>query len=71
MGAIAEAMLQRFQNQVPLDVGHGAADQRARHLFGGEGRVRDRRNGLRTIEAIAIGRQDRVDADLVALRHQH
>ena len=71
MGAVAEAMLQRFQDQIALDVGDGAPDQRAGDLFGGEGGVRHRRHGLGEVETVAVRRQDGVDADLVALRHQH
>src|SRR5215475_11671461 len=52
MGSIAEAMLQRLQDQVALDVGHRAAHQRARHLLGGERRMRHGRRGFRKIEAI-------------------
>src|SRR5437899_8332219 len=40
MGAIAEAMLQRLQNEIAFDVGHRTSDQRAGDLFAGDGGVR-------------------------------
>ena len=47
MGAVAEAMLERFQDEIALDLGDGAADQRARHLLGGECGMRRRAGALR------------------------
>src|SRR5262245_6052414 len=43
VGAVAQAMLERLEDQVALDVGDGAADQRARHGFGGKRSVCNRR----------------------------
>ena len=43
MRAVAEAMLERLQDQVALDIRHRAADQRARHLLGGDRRHAPRR----------------------------
>ena len=40
MGAVAEAMLERFQDEIALDLGHGAADQVAGDLLGGHGSLR-------------------------------
>src|SRR4051812_24815310 len=71
VGTVAQAVLEGFQDQIAFDVGDCAADQRTRNLFGGEGGVRYRRRGLGEVEAVAIGRQDRVRTDFVALRHQH
>src|SRR5262245_10084000 len=34
MRSVAEAVLERFQDQVALDFGHGAADEVTRDLFG-------------------------------------
>src|SRR5436190_1210608 len=39
VGAIAEAMLERLQDEIALDVGNRASDQRAGDLFGGKGGV--------------------------------
>ena len=36
MRAVAKAMLERLQNQIALDFGHGAANQIARDLLGAE-----------------------------------
>jgi len=54
VGAIAQAMFQRLQDQIALDVGHRAADQRAGDLLGGKGGVGDGGNGLGEVETIAI-----------------
>jgi len=43
VGAVAETVLERLQNEIALDVGDGAADQRARDRLGGKRRMRDRR----------------------------
>ena len=44
MGAVAEAVLERLQDQVALDLGHGAADEIAGDLFSGErGAIRSMR----------------------------
>ena len=43
MRAVAEAMLQRLEDQVAFDVGNGAADQRARHLLGRQRGMNHRR----------------------------
>src|SRR6516162_7029837 len=51
---VAEAMLQGLEDQVALHVGARASDQRPRHLFGGEGRMRDRRLRLRDVEPVAV-----------------
>src|SRR4051794_18922496 len=53
MGAVAQAMFQRLQDQIALDIGDGAADQRAGDLLGGKGRVRYRGCGLGEVEAVA------------------
>ena len=63
MGAVAKAMFQRLQDQVALDIGDGAADQRAGDLLGGKGRVRHRGGGLGKVEAVAVGREDCFVAD--------
>ena len=55
MGAVAEAMLQRLENKITLDIRYSAPDKCARHLFGGKGCMGDGRRGLRNIEAVAIG----------------
>src|SRR6202023_3705050 len=41
MRAVAEAVLERLEDEVALDVGDRAADERARDRFGGERGVRD------------------------------
>ena len=58
MGAVAEAVLQRFQDQVALHVRNGAADQRAGDSFGRERRVRDGRRGALLFEPCAIRRDE-------------
>ena len=70
MGAVAEAVLERLQDEVALDVRDGAADQRARHLLGDQRGMGDRRR-LRLVEPHAVGREDGVGADLIAARQQH
>src|SRR5260370_18999962 len=62
VGPIAEAMLERFKDEIALYVGYRTSDQGAGHLFGGEGRVRYRRHGLGRVETVAVRRQDGVDA---------
>ena len=52
MGAIAEAMFQRLQNKIALDIRHRASDQRTGHLFGGEGGVGDRGHRFDEVEAV-------------------
>src|SRR3984893_4907739 len=72
VGAVAEAVLERFEDQVALDVGDGAPHERARHLLGRVGRVRDRgRDVARIVEASAVRRQDRFGPDLRPAREQH
>src|SRR3954453_8925077 len=71
VGPIAQAMLQGLQNEIALHVGHGASDQSAGYLFGGEGGVRHGWYGFGCVEPLAIRRQNGVDADLVTLRHQN
>ena len=71
VGPIAEAMLERLQDQVAFDIGDGAADQGARHLLGGKGGVGHGWRGLGEVEPVAVRRQDGFGSDLVALRHQH
>src|SRR3977135_1905318 len=68
-GAVAEAVLERLENEIALDVGDGAADQRARHRLGGERRMRDRQRVPGLIEPHAVGREDAVAAALVAGTH--
>ena len=71
MRAVAEAVLERLQDEIALDVGDGAADKRARHRFRRHRGVGNSRRVLGLIEAHAVGRDDAVDADLVADRQQH
>ena len=71
MRAVAEAVLERLEDEIALDVRDRAADQRARHLLGGERRMHHRGRRLRSVEPVALGRQDRIGSDLVAFRHQH
>ena len=71
MGAVAEAVLERLQDQVALDLRHGAADQIAGDLLGGHGRMRRGAGAARLVEAHAVGREDTVNADLRAGREQH
>src|SRR5579863_4920118 len=51
VGPIAEAVFERLQNEIALDLGDGAADQCARYLFGGESGVRHRGGAALLIEA--------------------
>src|SRR5579885_1010370 len=63
MRAIAEAVLERFEDEVALDLGARATDEIARHLFGGYGSMGSRAGAPRGIETGAIGREDALDAD--------
>src|SRR3984893_3616680 len=61
VGAVAEAVLERLQDEVAFHVGDRAADQRPRHLLGGEGRGGDGgRQGARIVEPTAVGGEDRL-----------
>lgn len=63
MGAVAEAMIERVENEIALDVGDGAPDECARHRFG-----LFRRAGCRIArqraEAFAVRRANGVGPDL-------
>ena len=71
MRAVAEAMLERLQDQVSLDFGHRAADQIAGDLFGRHGRMRCDVRAARLVEPRAIRRKNAVNADFGAAREQH
>src|SRR5579863_2515397 len=58
MGAIAEAMLERLQDEVALDLGHSAADKSARHLLRGERGVSDGGRGSLLVEPDTVGAED-------------
>ena len=42
MGAVAEAMFERLENEIALDIRDRASDQRPRYRLCGERRMRDR-----------------------------
>ncbi len=71
VGAVAEAVLERLDDEVALDIGDGASDQRPCHGLGRERRMRHGRRVLGVAQAQAVGREDAVGADLVAGREQH
>ena len=71
MRAVAEAVLERLQDQVALDLGDGAADEVAGDLLGRHGCVRRGAGAARLVEPAAVGRQDAVNADLGAAGEQH
>ena len=64
MGPVAEAMLERLEDEITLDVGHGATDEGAGY---GLGCQRGMRHGPvpRMIEARAVRRHDAVDTNLI------
>ena len=69
VGAVAQAMVQGVEDEVALDLGHGAPHEAAGGRLGhlrGAGR---RAGALR--QGIALGRHDRVGADLGAGGEQH
>src|SRR5579859_947449 len=69
MGPVAEAVLQGVDDQIALDVGHGAADQRlGAALDRGLGGHRRRRGqaGARIAGGRRVGQHDRLGPDLLA-----
>ncbi len=55
MRAVAEAVLERLQDQIALDLGHGAADQIAGDLLGGHRRMSCDVGAAHLIEPRAVG----------------
>src|SRR5262249_8748047 len=69
--AIAEAVLERLQNQIALDLGHGAADQVTGDLLGGNRSMGGDIGAAHLVEPRAVRRKNSVDTDFLATRKQH
>src|SRR3954454_17128025 len=61
MGAVAEAVLERLQNQVALDVGDSAAGQMAGALFGRQRGMGRGAGVFSALEPNAIGAKNSID----------
>ena len=66
MRAVAKAVLEGLEDQVALDICHGAANQCARDLLGSKGGVCDCLGLARLIELGAVRGENRVGPDLSA-----
>src|SRR5262245_9909762 len=71
MGAVAETVLERFQDQVALDFGHGAANEIAGDLFGRHDRMGGEIGASRLIEPRTVRGKNPVNADFDAGREQN
>ena len=64
MRAVAETVLERFQDQVALDFGDRATDQVAGNLFGGNGRLRCDVGVVFLVEPHSVRRKNAINSDL-------
>jgi hypothetical protein len=64
-------LLERFEDEIALDLGDGAADEGARYLLGSERGMGDRGDTALLVEARAVRREDGFGTDLHAGRQQH